>query len=97
MQTAEIRRPAAPMQMPRFGSTLLMIYHVTESFESSFYNVRTQGILYVHSKLITGAVATFEISIPISFFFLKHEILHSKLYDSLKFIQNVISYQLDTK
>lgn len=85
------------MQMPRFGSTLLMIYHVVESFESTFYNMRTQGILYVHSKLITEAVATFEISTPISFFFLKHEILHSKLYDSLKFIQNVISYQLDTK
>ena len=37
--------------------------------KSTFYNVRTQGILYVHFKLITEAIATFEISIPLAFYF----------------------------
>lgn len=33
MQTIDTRRPAVPMQMPRFGSMLLMIYHVMESLD----------------------------------------------------------------
>lgn len=74
---------------------LRLVLKAIPCHKSTFYNVQTQGTLYMHSKLITEAAATFEISIPL--FILKHEILHPKFYYSLKFIQNVISYQLDSE